>query len=597
MCGFIALFSSSTPWDKDVLKKGSELMINRGPDDDGEWWSDDCFVGMAHRRLAIIDLNNSASQPMVSNNKRYIIVFNGEIYNYKNLRQELLEAGVELKTQSDTEVILELFSLYGENCLRKLRGMFAFAIWDKINKNFFIARDPYGIKPLYIAKTSKGFLVASQVKALLATGVVSRDACPYGQGGYWLLGSVPEPYTWFRNISALTAGSFIRINKFGAKKEKWHSISDSWRNLKRFNHKVNIQSQVQDALHESVRAHLVSDVPVGIFLSGGIDSTSLLAIMKDLGASKTIGITLKYSEFEGSSDDESIVATYAAKQYGCSHHIRVVSKSEFEKDLPDILSAMDQPSVDGINTWYASKCASELGLKVVLSGIGGDELFQGYKSFKVIPALVKYWRMAVRVPGVELCARFLTRRKASKSRNPRWNLFSNLAKTVPGAWFLQRGVFAPEELNGLMGKKLADEFLKDFTPESMILEMSGKLPIDPKLALGQIYSTCYLRNQLLRDSDWASMSHSVELRTPLVDLELLNSLQAFIPSFYMHNNKVLLSNAPNIPLGRLITKRKKTGFGIPINKWIKEINPELDESGVSRGWAREVANKIYQNVN
>ncbi len=350
-------------------------------------------------------------------------------------------------------------------------------------------------------------------------------------------------------------------------------------------------------MHESVRAHLVSDVPIGIFLSGGIDSTSLLAIMNDLGSSNTICITLKYSEFEGSSDDESIVAAHVAKQYGCRHHIRVVSKSEFEKDLPDILLAMDQPSVDGINTWYASKCAAELGLKVVLSGVGGDELFQGYKSFKVIPILVRCWRVAAKVPGVELVVSFLMRRKANRSRNPRWNLFSTLAKTIPGAWFLQRGVFAPEELTGLMGKKLASEFLKDFTPESMILKMSGKLPSDPKLALSQIYSTCYLRNQLLRDSDWASMSHSVELRTPLVDIELLNNLKSIVPKFHMYTNKSLLSNSPNIPLDSLITRRKKTGFSIPINKWIKEINPELSEMGVSRGWAREVANRIYQDVN
>ena len=184
-----------------------------------------------------------------------------------------------------------------------------------------------------------------------------------------------------------------------------------------------------------------------------------------------------------------------------------------------------------------------------------------------------------------------------RSKNPRWNLFSTLAKTVPGAWFLQRGVFAPEELEGLMGKKLTDKFLKDFTPESMILKMSGKLPTDSKLALSQIYSTCYMRNQLLKDSDWASMSHSVELRTPLVDLELLNSLRSLMPKFYMYNNKALLSNAPNTPLDRLVTKRKKTGFSMPVNKWIKEINPKLGESGASRGWAREVANKIYQDAN
>ena len=318
--------------------------------------------------------------------------------------------------------------------------------------------------------------------------------------------------------------------------------------------------------------------------------------MKDLGVTKTTCITLKYSEFEGSSDDESIVATHVAKQYGYNHHIRVISKSEFERDLPYILSAMDQPSVDGINTWYASKCASELGIKVVLSGVGGDELFQGYRSFKVIPRLVKFWKIASKVPGVELSARFLSKRKAKVSNNPRWSLFPSLAKTVPGAWFLNRGVFAPEELEGLMGKNLANKFLKDFTPEAMILKMSGKLPKDPRLALSQIYSTCYMRNQLLRDSDWASMSHGIELRTPLVDLKLLTSLKSFIPSFYLYKNKALLSNAPNIPLDELITKRKKTGFSIPINAWIKEINPKLGESGISKGWAREVANKIYQDI-
>ena len=244
MCGFIALFSSSTPWHEDVLKKGSESMINRGPDDHGEWWSEDCVIGMAHRRLAIIDLNHNSSQPMVSINKRYIIVFNGEIYNYKDLRQELIGAGIKLRTKSDTEVILELFSLHGENCLKKLRGMFAFAIWDKVDECFFIARDPYGIKPLYIAKTSQGFMVASQVKALLKTGLVSKKPCPYGQGGYWLLGSVPEPYTWFRDISSVAAGHFVRISKFGIKEKKWHSLSDNWQDLEKFNHKVSIKKEV-----------------------------------------------------------------------------------------------------------------------------------------------------------------------------------------------------------------------------------------------------------------------------------------------------------------------------------------------------------------
>jgi len=596
MCGFIALYSSSKSWKKDALANGSKAMIKRGPDADGEWWSDDRKVAMAHRRLAIIDLNNNASQPMESINKRFIIVFNGEIYNYSELREGLIDSGVRLKTQSDTEVILELFSLHGKSCLKRLRGMFTFAIWDKLEECFFIARDPYGIKPLYVAKTDKGFIIASQVKAILSTGVVSNEKCPYGQGGYWLLGSVPEPFTWFKNITAVPAGNYLIINKLGIKQREWASIAEYWQVNNQSKDQTNLTDHVKKSLHDTVKSHLVSDVPVGIFLSGGIDSASLLAIMKDLGVSKTTCITLRYSEFEGSRDDESIVAEYLANKYGFKHHLRTVTREEFENDLQKIFSAMDQPSIDGINTWYASKCASELGLKVVLSGVGGDELFQGYKSFRFIPLVVKLWRITSKVPGIEAFVELILKRKSKLTKNPRWDLFVKLAKTIPGAWFLQRSVYAPVELSNLMEKNLADKFLKNFSPETMILNMSGNLPKDSKLAMSQIYSTCYLKNQLLRDSDWASMDHSVELRTPLVDIELIKSLKPIIPSFYKFKNKALLSNAPNNPLDNAIAKRKKTGFSIPVHQWIKEINPNIDDAGLSRTWAQEVAENVYRDL-
>jgi asparagine synthase (glutamine-hydrolysing) len=596
MCGLIAFYSSSKSWEKEALVNGSKAMIKRGPDAEGEWWSDDCKVAMAHRRLAIIDLNNNASQPMESMNKRFIIVFNGEIYNYSKLREDLIDLGVRLKTQSDTEVILELFSLYGKSCLKRLRGMFTFAIWDKLEECFFIARDPYGIKPLYVAKTDKGFIIASQVKAILSTGVVSNEKCPYGQGGYWLLGTVPEPYTWFKNITAVPAGHYLIINKLGIKQREWASIAEYWQVNNQSKDQTNLTNHVKKSLHDTVKSHLVSDVPVGIFLSGGIDSASLLAIMKDLGVSKTTCITLRYSEFEGSRDDESIVAEYLANKYGFKHHLRTVTREEFENDLQKIFSAMDQPSIDGINTWYASKCASELGLKVVLSGVGGDELFQGYKSFRFIPLVVKFWGIASKVPGLEAFVELILQRKSRLTKNPRWNLFVKLAKTIPGAWFLQRSVYAPDELSNLMEKNLADKFLKNFSAENMILNMSGDLPKDSKLAMSQIYSTCYLKNQLLRDSDWASMGHSVELRTPLVDIELLRSLKPIIPSFYKFKNKSLLSNAPNNPLDNAVATRKKTGFSIPVHQWIKEINPNIDGAGLSRTWAREVAENVYKDL-
>ncbi len=597
MCGFIALFSAVGPWDENTLFKGSESMSSRGPDGSGEWWSENRYIGLAHRRLSVIDVNHRSDQPMVSKSGRYVIAFNGEIYNYKILRGELLCQGVVLKTTSDTEVVLELFRLYKKDCLKKMRGMFAFVIWDIISEELFVARDPYGIKPLYFSKVDNGLIVASQVKAILATEMTSKESCPHGQGGYWLLGSVPEPYTWFRDIKAVSSGNYMQINQYGIKDESWHSIANSWKKNQKPLDEAAFEKRVQSFLYLSIKEHLVSDVPIGIFLSGGIDSTSLMAMMHDMGVKNIIGITLKYDEFKGNDNDESVIASYIAEKYNVQHHVRLVNKSEFREDLPSILASIDQPSVDGVNTWYASKCASELGLKVVISGVGGDELFQGYGSFDRLPTLVRFWRLASKVPGVEIFVKYIMKKKSSRSKNLRWNLFPHLAKSIQGAWFLQRSIFSPEELKGLMGKKLSDEFLKDFDPVSMVEKMAGKLPKNMKLALGQIESTCYLRNQLLRDSDWAGMHHGVEIRTPLVDSLLLENLSSDIPNFYRYPNKSILSRAPKIPLDKIITQKKKTGFSIPINQWLEDLCPEYRDVGKSKIWACKVASETYQDDN
>ena len=578
-----------------AVRQMCDTMHLRGPDAEGYWADSPLSVALGHRRLSIIDLDARANQPMTHSSGRYTIIFNGEIYNFRELRQRLSEQGQDFSTQSDTEVILCLYAREREAMLPKLRGMFAFAIWDSDRSELFVARDPFGIKPLFLATTPHGILFASQVKALLGTGLVSHEPDPVGQAGFWLLGSVPEPHTWFRDIRALPAGHFAVINSRGIGTPKsWWDIADHWRLAEGEERgEGEVRSIVRAALKRSVTAHLVSDVPVGVFLSGGIDSGSLAAMMQECGAADLQGITLTFSEFTGEIEDEAPAASRLARQYGISHHVRTVTRDEFKADLPRILHAMDQPTVDGINTWYASKAVAELGLKVVVSGVGGDELFHGYRTFRQLPPLISFWKAISRIPGSVPVARSIFSWQGRRAHNPRWALLPKMLGSIEGAWFLSRGLFSPRELPELMGNELAAEALRSFEANGMVARMSGQLPAERHLALAQIESKTYLRNQLLRDSDWASMDHSVELRTPLVDAWLLRDLQPVLSAFRRFPKKRLLAEAPSTPLREDQIVRAKTGFAIPVHQWLIELGRTDAQSGMSRGWARELTQSVY----
>ena len=591
MCGLIALFGSRIDaGDPSGFRPALQHMHRRGPDGEGLWQGPG--VALGHRRLAILDLDPRAAQPMHSTCGRYVIAFNGEIYNFAELRRQRQAAGDSFRTTSDTEVLLAMFAAEGEAMLSRLRGMFAFVIWDRLGKRAFAARDPYGIKPLYYGLTDNGVVLASQVKALLATGLVSREPDLHGQAGFWLLGSVPEPRTWYRDIRALPAGhcAWIEDSHIGSTRSYW-DIGDAWRNAGTGAAMADteVQETVRSALQRAVAQHLVSDVPVGVFLSGGIDSGALAGSMVEAGARDLQGITIAYDEFAGSPQDEAPVAALLAAHYGIRHHVRRVTRGEFLADLPRILKAMDQPSIDGINTWYASKAVAELGLKVVVSGVGGDELFQGYESFDELPRLVARCSALMRLPGAGAAARMAGGLQARRSSNQRWRHAAQWARTLPGAWWLRRSLHAPEELPALMGEERAREALKGFDADAWTQRMSGQVSADPRLALGQIESTTYLRNQLLRDSDWASMDHSVELRTPLVDAWLLADMQPLLPAFQRFPKKALLAQAPRNPLPPAITERRKTGFGIPVGRWLAERAGKAAGNTDSRAWAKEVA--------
>ena len=600
MCGIVALLnknSGDASCDRKAVENACDRMALRGPDAQGIWQG--VGITMGHRRLSILDLDARSTQPMHSADGRYVIVFNGEIYNFRELRRELEEVGVKFHTTSDTEVLLALFAAEGEAMLPRLRGMFAFAIWDTLLSELFVARDPYGIKPLYYGKTiDGGFIVASQVKALLASGQVSREREPAGLAGFYIWGSVPEPWTLYRGVFSIPAGHCMRVcNREPEVPVSWHDIRQHWRGEGAHLSAEELQYKVQHAVTDSVRAHLVADVPVCVFLSGGIDSAVMAGIASQLGV-KVEGITIGFDEFTGQHDDEVPIAAVIAEHYGLPHVVRRVSRAEFELDIPYILEAMDQPSIDGVNTWFASKAAAERGYKVVLSGVGGDELFCGYPSFKMIPRISKLGRAITAIPGVRSIMDAPCAWLARQRSQPKLAGIPEFISSVEGMYFLQRCLFLPVELPGLMGEDMAREGLARLsgTPPGMASASAR----DSTASVGLCESTYYLRNQLLRDSDWASMAHSLELRTPLVDAALLGVLGKYVASFTDGVGKAMLARSPGKPLPDIIINRPKTGFSMPMSQWLTEAtnNRSLDKlplkSEKKESWARRWALSVIR---
>ena len=595
MCGINGIFaynhSASAPSEAELIAT-RDHMFRRGPDGVGVWWSEDRRIGFGHRRLSIQDLSERANQPMSDGAGRYTIVFNGEIYNYLELRRDLESKGYVFRTTSDTEAILHLYALEGEAMVRRLRGMFAIAIWDREARRLFFARDPYGIKPLYIANDGWTVRFASQVKALLAGGQISREPEPAGVVGFYLWGSVPEPFTCYRDIRQLPAGHTQIVDAAGVHPSKaFYSIAGVLAGAPRIHGSpTQMEARIKEAAFESVRAHLLSDVEVGVFLSAGIDSGALLGLMRDAGQEKIRAITLGFKEFEGTPEDETPLAREIAKLYQAEHVVRSVDRAEFKHDLPLILEAMDQPSIDGVNTWFASKAAHEAGLKVALSGLGGDELLAGYPSFQDVPKWVKYLSVPAAIPGMGALGRAALGLFKQTGISPKLAGMLTYGGTYPGAYLLRRGLFLPFELKTVLDPELLSLGLGRLKP---LARVAASMQPAPRSAMGRVCaleSANYMRNQLLRDSDWAGMAHSLEIRTPLVDSILLAQVAPTLRSFKQNYGKQALAKAARTPLPKMITKRPKTGFCTPIASWKTESisDKPLSAASFSRAWAESI---------
>lgn len=593
MCGLNGLFaynaSASAPSRRELIAT-RDHMCARGPDGLGEWWTSDRRLAFGHRRLAIVDLSERGNQPMESADGRLVVVFNGEIYNYRQLRGELTALGTSFKSASDTEVLLHLYHRHGPDMVRRLRGMFAFAIWDNEKRGLLLARDPYGIKPLYTANDGWTFRFASQVKALLAGGRVSRDPESAGMVGFCLWGSVPEPFTLYREIRALPAGHTQWIDQAGPRApEPYASITQVLATSARDPRPASeVSGRIGNEVLDSVRAHLIADVEVGLFLSAGVDSGALLGLMRDAGQEKVRAITLAFEEFRGSAEDEAPLAAEVARHYGAEHFVRTVSEHEFHVDLPAILDTMDQPSIDGVNMWFVSKAAREVGLKVALSGLGGDELLAGYPSFRDIPRWVKFLATPSAIPGAGRTARVLLGALGWSAHEPKALSLLEYGGTYPGAYLLRRGLFLPAELKTVLDPDLVRHGLRRLDPLKRLHASMNPTPASPIARVSALESSNYMRNQLLRDADWASMAHSLEVRTPLVDFELLKAVAPIVPQLKEALGKSALANAPAKPLPLTITNRTKTGFAVPTGRWGTAVAPGARKGVASRAWARDV---------
>ncbi|NQZ97428.1 MAG: asparagine synthase (glutamine-hydrolyzing) [Myxococcales bacterium] len=550
-----------------------DAQSHRGPDDAGTWISPDGRVGLGHRRLSIIDLSPGGHQPMAAAGGRYQLVFNGEIYNFEALRAELQRLGFAFQSQSDTEVILHGYRAWGRGLLGRLRGMFAFALHDRDERETLLARDPLGIKPLYTLDDGSRLCFASEVQALRSV-VGGGDVDPEGLASYLRWGSIVPPRTLYSRIRALPAGCWQRVRDRSVDEPtEYFRIEDCFGAADEMDEE-EAHARLRDALLESARAHLVSDVPVGVFLSGGVDSAALLGLMSETGEASLRTITLAF-DVEGL--DESALARTSADLYGSEHTEVKIGVDEIGDRMPDAIRSLDQPTVDGVNSYFVSEAAVRAGLKVAIAGVGGDELFGGYGSFARIPRIRRTHDALSRLPLLQPAhlARGVDALPAWRWRS-RMSLALDFGGSPAGAYFAERGINTAQETRALLAPELADAADAYDPVDELARRLRAEdLPEEERVSAFELRQ--YLQVQLLRDIDAVSMRHSLEVRPPLVDCELLRAV-AKIPARHRLSGpaKRMLREAPRPPVANAIWNRTKQGFTLPFDHWLRTGRIALD---------------------
>jgi len=564
------------------------ILKHGGPDDEGIYGDDEQHLVLGHRRLSLIDLSDCGHQPMSFAEGRFVITFNGEIYNYQELKEELQKEGVQFRTESDTEVILAAFANWGTASFDKLNGMFAFALWDKENSKLYLVRDASGIKPLYYAVTKHGLAFASETRGFKPIPYLQEEnkVWPVYLMAY---GHLPEPVTVLKNVVPLQKGSYLSYNIRSGKTET--VIFKKYFPNEKIIKREEAIFLLKDCLQKSVQRHLIADAPIGVFLSGGLDSSilSLLANSQQQTKLNTLSLFFEDAQFSEKKYQDILL-----EKMQCARNQHLLKESEFHQHLPEIIAAMDQPSCDGINTWFISKYAKENGLKAVLSGIGSDELYGGYPAFSRISKA----NMLENLPEKLL----KSGKYAGLKRMRRLGYLALGGAT--GKYLFLRGQFMPyeiaEKLN--MPEREVWNILKNQPPPEHINHLSGYNQAS------WIEMNLFMQNQLLRDVDVMSMTHGIEIRVPFLDKEFVDlsmQISSSVKSAGKLPKQLLIDSFKNI-LPEAIWNRPKMGFGFPFKEWLANddfmkslIHPDEDDyqslTSGNRHWSQFLSLALIKN--
>jgi len=574
MCRISGIVNSGIPIIEleSVVRKMCNLQQHGGPDDEGVYTYKESNLVLGNRRLALLDLTIAGHQPMTYRN--YIITYNGELYNFLSLKKELITLGHQFITETDTEVILAAFAQWNTQSFARFKGMFAFALLDKEKKALYLVRDPAGIKPLYYSTTSGGICFASEITAFKPVPFLKENNATWP---VYLMayGHIPEPVTTIVGVKPLHKGCFL----------KYHLNSGEY-NLQSFSHysysstiykNDNVEQLIHDCLDNAVQRHMLADAPVGVFLSGGLDSGIIATLAAKHRQSSLNTLSIYFDEPEYS---EKKYQDLMIQRLHCRQHQYLLEESTFHKEFPAILSAMDMPSCDGVNTWFISKYARQQGLKAVLSGIGGDELFGGYPSFTRIRKALLLQQLPSLATGM-----------GGRSKYKRINRMAYLGmEGIKGIYLFLRGHFSPFQIAKQLGL-YENEVWKLLAEDPVLPDIYH---IDPQNQASWMEFNLYMQNQLLRDADVMSMKHGIEIRVPFMDDDLIRLAYKINTSIKYAGPlpKQLLIDSFKNELPAAIWDRPKMGFSFPFAQWLGASSYVKDLMNNGNNKSRDAYNKF-----
>ncbi|MFT4115722.1 asparagine synthase (glutamine-hydrolyzing) [Bradyrhizobium sp.] len=593
MCGIAGIVGRLDEANRAALQRMNSAMLHRGPDAGGAWVSEPDDQGwgvlLGHRRLSILDLSPAGAQPMVDPVTGHVIVFNGEIFNFHELRGRLEAEGQEFRSTGDTAVMLRALGLHGPDAVNWLRGMFAFACWDPSQRRLLLARDPLGIKPLYVARSSDpnagwSLAFASELRALLASGLLGTPRLdPQAVSSVIWNGFVVGPDCAVKGVNLLPPGHVIELHASG---NEMHQ-REFWSIAKRPPGRTMSEDDLAAIIEEGTRLHLASDVPLAVFLSGGVDSAATANLARRASQDPIHTFTLAFEEQEF---NEAPFARKIAAAIGTQHHEVLLSEEHFVEGLETALDSLDQPTFDGLNAYYLSKAIREAGFTVALSGTGGDELFGGYPSYRDLPTLQR-WSMRsswvpsdLRVAAARMATWPLRRTDAAVPPQTRWAKLPDMVRHGDDLLALYQhayALFLPEFQGELLDRNFAEPSALGLPIEmrqQLLVETKGRSPLS---AISVMEQRMFLGERLLRDNDAASMASSLEQRLPLVDQVLFDSVDGLPDSvrYSPLGRKAILRRIGLRGLDAALFERPKSGFVLPFDRWIRRgLKSAMDET-------------------